>query len=304
MSRTSRTSRKTKHMKTRRIQRGGGVIHFDMQGDAHVIDGHHYKIIENDDDVPPKWMYSGDVKAIVTPAPQICREDARCEVPEPTYVMDGRGVFAYFNDGKVAMYEGSYVNNKKSGNGKMTYVDGSVYTGDWDNDVRSVWGKMKYINGAVYVGHWANDERAGTGQITYPDGDVYYGEWANDEINGNGRYTYKEGIKVQYNGEFKNGEFDGKGTMLMRNGDKYVGDWVNDEMDGTGEMWFHDKSYYIGEWKNGHLHGDGVLIDSAGEILHEGQWADSKPVHDPSPRPSPRHESNGRYETRSRSKSP
>jgi hypothetical protein len=69
MSRTSRTSRKTKHMKTRRIQRGGGVIHFDMQGDAHVIDGHHYKIIENDDDVPPKWMYSGDVKAIVAPAP-------------------------------------------------------------------------------------------------------------------------------------------------------------------------------------------------------------------------------------------
>lgn len=274
-----KSTRKRKHMNTRRMQRGGAIIHFDLQGDDEPIDGKHYEVIESDDNVPFKWIYHGNVKVISSPQSEICRENARCEAPPLHYVVDGRGVFVQFNDGiATTTYDGSFINNKKMGHGKMTYADGSVYTGNWDNDMLSGWGTMKYADGSVYTGNWddnvksgigsikhtdggnykghlKNNEKSGKGRMEYPDGDVYMGDWAEDEPNGKGKFTFKTSELKEYNGDFKDGYMHGKGIMLMRNGDQYNGDFVDGDMNGKG-----------------------IMIDSNGRTLHDGYWKDDKPV--------------------------
>lgn len=43
-----------------------------------------------------------------------------------------------------ATYEGSYVDGKKAGVGKMTYPNGDVYTGQWKNNVMEGEGTYVY----------------------------------------------------------------------------------------------------------------------------------------------------------------
>ena len=41
----------------------------------------------------------------------------------------------------------------------MTYADVGIYDGRWINDKRSIQGKMTYADGDVYDGNWFDDIR-------------------------------------------------------------------------------------------------------------------------------------------------
>ena len=45
------------------------------------------------------------------------------------------------------MYEGEYIDDKRNGEGKMTWPDGSIYEGDWKDDLRNGRGKHTWPNG-------------------------------------------------------------------------------------------------------------------------------------------------------------
>lgn len=76
------STRKGKHIKTRRIQRGG-EMYVDLRGHPYPRDGEHY--MANNFSLDQGVFYNGQVKAIVAPAPPICRADvSNCE-PEVTF---------------------------------------------------------------------------------------------------------------------------------------------------------------------------------------------------------------------------
>ena len=72
------------------------------------------------------------------------------------------------------MYVGEWRNNKKNGQGKMTYKDGSVYYGHWKDDKRHGQDcKMTWTNGTIYEGDFEEDVRHGSGKYIWPN-QCYY----------------------------------------------------------------------------------------------------------------------------------
>ena len=115
--RPCKSTRKIKYTTPRRrMQRGGALLHFELQGDDEPINGKHYEAIQSDDNDPPKWIYHGRVKVVSQLQSEICRENERGGQAPLLFVADGRGVFMQLNDDgtTVSIYAGSFVNNKKS----------------------------------------------------------------------------------------------------------------------------------------------------------------------------------------------
>ena len=79
----------------------------------------------------------------------------------------------------------------------MIYGNVQNYEGEWANDKRSGWGRMTYIDGSFYEGEWKAGVRQGEGILLYPNGNLYEGEWQNDMRHGKGRYTHIETGFVQ-----------------------------------------------------------------------------------------------------------
>ena len=44
------------------------------------------------------------------------------------------------------VYEGNWDENRRNGNGKMTWKDGRYWNGKWKNDERSFWGEWGKIH--------------------------------------------------------------------------------------------------------------------------------------------------------------
>ena len=300
--RTCKLTRKIKYTTPRRrMQRGGVILNFELQGDDEPINGKHYEAIQSDDNDPPKWIYHGLVKVVSQPQSEICRENKSQDPLQ--FVADGRGVFVQLHDGTaVTTYAGSFVNNKKMGHGKMTYSDGSVYTGNWVNDVISGRGTMTYSDGSVYTGNWDDGMFSGRGTMTHEDKSVYTGSWDLNVKSGIGSMAYADGSN--YKGYWQNDVKSGKGRMEYSDGNVYIGDWAEDYPNGKGKFTFQNseefKEYngdfvdgyihgkgimlmtngdkYTGDFVDGYMHGNGIMIDPNGIIIHNGYWNNDEPV--------------------------
>ena len=223
-------------------------------------------------------------------------------------------------------YEGGRNTNGAShGFGKMIYADGNIYEGNWLNGKRSEKGRLTLTTGTIYEGEWADDKRNGHGEITYGEsssfghGNVYNGGWKDDEKHGEGIFSndsnqskltqiWENGILVDaygdgvlsieefsvlcyeedkyyrteynmiYSGEIKNNIPNGQGTIQF-DGDfesdcKYIGNWKNGAFDGYGELSYNDY-VYEGEWKEGKYHGQGKLIfNNESDSKYIGNWKD------------------------------
>ena len=89
------------------------------------------------------------------------------------------------------MLGAEYRNGKKHGKGKLTfYASGDVYEGGWVDDKRSGQGKYSYTSGACYEGEYKAGLCHGRGKFTYLNKDVFEGEWKDDKRNGPGVYIY------------------------------------------------------------------------------------------------------------------
>lgn len=133
------------------------------------------------------------------------------------------------------LYYGEYVNNLKSGKGKLWSRKEKrwVYDGSWANDVKNGYGEM-WKNGVTYKGNWANDKLEGIGRMDWPSGQNYEGSFSRDLRNGEGTMTFPNGD--QYSGGWKNGRPHGKGGYMWKGGEVYNGTWTDGVMDGSGEI--------------------------------------------------------------------
>lgn len=134
---------------------------------------------------------------------------------------DGQGIFTWMvqpeeeeEEAKVlAVYEGSYKDGKRSGEGKMTYPNGDVYQGEWKVGKMHGKGTYKYSNGDLYSGEFKEGLKDGQGIYEYGvDLSRLDGVWESGQFKSGNRRFKDAGT---YQGTFENGQPKGPGTFYF-----------------------------------------------------------------------------------------
>ena len=126
-------------------------------------------------------------------------------------------------------YSGHFVNNKKEGNGKLSF-DNNFYEGEFKDDKKNGKGIFKIYNKnssktyIIYDGIFINDILIGYCKITYKNGDIYEGNIENYKKEGFGIYIcYK--TKNKYEGNWKNDLKDGNILITNENNETFKTIW-------------------------------------------------------------------------------
>jgi hypothetical protein len=114
---------------------------------------------------------------------------------------NGKGTYVYTNG---YSFEGTFVNGKREGRGKLIDSEGGWYDGMWANDQFNGQGTYIWPNGTKYIGAWKDGVQEGYGIYFYSNGDKYTGYFKNNKFNGEGTYTWADGSTET--GVFKDGE--------------------------------------------------------------------------------------------------
>jgi S1-C subfamily serine protease/antitoxin component YwqK of YwqJK toxin-antitoxin module len=132
----------------------------------------------------------------------------------------------YYSDGVTMKWEGSCLNGKADGFGKLTkYKDGqyeSTYEGEFLNGIREGKGKFSHKSETVLECNFKNGQAIGYGKYDLGNGNYYNGEIVNYRQHGNGTLKMANGSKFEgffvsdrmYTGKFTN--FDGKVTYIQK----------------------------------------------------------------------------------------
>ncbi|XP_058986931.1 MORN repeat-containing protein 3-like isoform X2 [Musca domestica] len=130
------------------------------------------------------------------------------------------------------IYDGQWHEGKRHGWGMMRrrLNDGTmerIYAGQWQMDKKCGEGKQFYDDGSIYYGWWRANRRHGLGIQWYGTGDIYLGEWQMDVAHGLGVMLYANGNR--YEGYFARGFKNGEGTFYhMHRGQIQKGIWQDD----------------------------------------------------------------------------
>ena len=126
-------------------------------------------------------------------------------------VREGKGK----EETKELVYEGQFSKDKKNGKGKLIYkLLNDSYEGDFVDNLITGEGKYKWTNGETYEGSFVNGKMHGRGIYRWPDGGVYEGEYINNIKEGKGVFKWANG-KI-FDGEFKKGKPSGPGFLTVR----------------------------------------------------------------------------------------
>ena len=93
-----------------------------------------------------------------------------------------------FADGSV--YDGMWRDNKRSGNGEMTWIKDHNsefnYAGDWADDKKTGFGTYRWPDGTKYEGGFSNDQMTGgvSSRLEYYDRSVYVGDFKDNKRHG------------------------------------------------------------------------------------------------------------------------
>ncbi|XP_044313803.1 MORN repeat-containing protein 3 [Drosophila rhopaloa] len=114
------------------------------------------------------------------------------------------------------VYEGHWQMGQRHGYGTLRRkeTNGSIlriYVGEWRQDKRNGEGKQFYPDGSVYFGQWLANQRSGQGIFWMADGGVYVGEWLLDQMHGKGVLFTANGNR--YVGQFEGGCKSGAGVF-------------------------------------------------------------------------------------------
>jgi len=109
---------------------------------------------------------------------------------------NGSGKFEWDINEVYFTYEGSWIDDQRTGLGKQVEIDKTKgaqdeYEGAWLNNKYHGKGEWKHSDGDRYVGDWKDGKKDGKGIYYYNDGDKYDGEWKNDKRHGIGSYYNK-----------------------------------------------------------------------------------------------------------------
>ena len=225
-----------------------------------------------------EFLTPADLNPSPTPTPVTTEKYENGDVYEGELKDDkrnGQGKMTYANGDA---YEGTWVDGQRSGEGTYTWADSTedvphFYTGLWMNDKKNGQGIMNFANGGVYKGEFVDDKLNGQGILTWADGDVYKGEFKDGTMNGQGVLTWANGDV--YKGEFKDGKRDGQGTITYANGDVYKGEWKEGKKTGYGTMTFASGSVYEGNWEDNDRNGQGTYKWQDGSV-YKGEYKNNK----------------------------
>lgn len=177
------------------------------------------------------------------------------------------------------VYAGEMVDGSiRSGQGKMSYADGSEYSGGFEADLYHGQGTLKrspfhqygvHYRNQSYSGAWAAGHKQGHGVLVVGNGDVYDGAFVNDLFHGHGFMRYGDG-RV-YTGEWWRGRWHGAGELTLSNGDVYRGGFHDGDYQGEGQYRYHGGGSYYGGWRHGKPHGIGRRMWTSG-AEYEGEW--------------------------------
>ena len=91
--------------------------------------------------------------------------------------MSGAGKLIIKKKDKILyQYEGNFAENKKDGQGEITYSDGKSYKGQFKADKRHGNGTLITNSTTNYTGQWEEGKMHGQGTLTSKDG-VQKGMW-------------------------------------------------------------------------------------------------------------------------------
>lgn len=153
--------------------------------------------------------------------------------------------------GESCIIGGIWKDNKCiSGKGRYKYGDGIIYDGDWINGKKSGQGTLYFPDGRIVSGHFIGDITTSVAE-EIPGKYKYQGEFKTYIKHGSGVMIMDNG--TEYRGIWKNGKMDGMFTILnkepslllgvkamgvMQN-DKQIGMWAIELSDGTViyQMW-------------------------------------------------------------------
>lgn len=222
---------------------------------------------------------------------------------------DGSKVTAYLQNGRYSScrivqftdgrkLEGTIVNNKPRGFGRLTMRNGD-YTVGWFKQ-GFINGKGKYVSpgkyqyfgefknstiegkgiltdyrdGSVMEGHFAAGVPAGSGKQTLKDGTIYTGNFLGGRWHGKGLLKISNG--EIYDGGFFQGKFHGKGTYTFKNGDSYIGTFKHGKFGREGVYSFHSGAQYRGQFSSRAMHGLGEMVFQDGSS-YKGGFSLNKP---------------------------
>jgi S1-C subfamily serine protease/antitoxin component YwqK of YwqJK toxin-antitoxin module len=134
-------------------------------------------------------------QTLITSAPTLQDQWVECN-KNSCKIMD-----PYFLDGNTMEWEGSCINGKANGFGKVIkYLKGiyeSTYEGSYVNGIREGKGKFSHYTGTTLECDFINGQAIGTGTYTLPGGNKYIGEIFNYRQHGLGTLYFANGSKFE-----------------------------------------------------------------------------------------------------------
>jgi len=126
-----------------------------------------------------------------------------------------------FAGSSVISYEGEWRKSKPHGEGVLTWENNyTVYSGGFVNGNLTGQGKITFADGTSYEGGYLNGKWTGHGVYIF-DGGRYEGDFVDSLWTGSGHLAYDDGL--EYIGGFAEGVWVGEGRLTKQNGDVYEG---------------------------------------------------------------------------------
>jgi hypothetical protein len=172
----------------------------------------------------------------------------------------GKGTYL-FKDGST--YGGSFLNNLPHGYGRQQYKNGNVYEGYWVQGKKSGQGVFTFASGNVFNGQFEKDVIKGSGRMFYKNGVVYNGQWAFNKPHGQGVYVFAD--QQQYEGDFVSGYFEGNGKYRHKDGSTFTGKWQKHAKEGQGILVRKDGRSFRQTYHQNRLISDEEIIPAFSE---------------------------------------
>ena len=130
------------------------------------------------------------------------------------------------------LYKGEFVNGIREGKG-VDISSGAKYEGDFKDDKKQGQGKITFESGDTYEGGFENNTFNGQGHYKWKkNGHEYIGEYVNGYFHGKGLYKWSE--QEYYKGDYENGVKQGKGEVKYPDGKKFICPFVKGKPHGIG----------------------------------------------------------------------
>eukprot|EP01017_Pseudomicrothorax_dubius_P047283 TRINITY_DN846_c0_g4_i1.p1 TRINITY_DN846_c0_g4~~TRINITY_DN846_c0_g4_i1.p1 ORF type:complete len:339 (+),score=104.90 TRINITY_DN846_c0_g4_i1:480-1496(+) len=152
----------------------------------------------------------------------------------------------HYSDG--SHYRGFKRGDLRHGRGTLRYVNGGVYDGSWVDGKMEGFGRMLFASGNVaYEGWFREDKFDGEGILYNEEPEPCEEEFDYKDFGG------LESKWTRYEGEFKNDNKEGHGKLFLSNGERFEGEFLDDRVHGRGSFYTLHGERVNGLWEDNKL---------------------------------------------------